>query len=37
MNVASPPPRAWFELDEPDEPTPLTILDTEQIYDHVAA
>lgn len=30
------PPRAWFEMDEPDELTPLTITDDGQVFGHIA-
>ncbi len=30
------PPRAWFFMDEPDEPTPITILPDGQFYGHIA-
>lgn len=30
------PPRAWFFVDEPDEPTPITILPDGQFYGHLA-
>jgi len=30
------PPRSWFEMPEPDELTPLTVLDTGQVYGHIA-
>lgn len=30
------PPRAWFEMPEPDEPTPLTVTDDGQVYGHLA-
>lgn len=30
------PPRDWFFMEEPDEPTPLTILPTGQFYVHLA-
>lgn len=30
------PPRDWFEMPEPDELTPLTVLDTGQVYGHIA-
>lgn len=30
------PPLAWFEVEEPDEPTPLTWLSTGQVYGHIA-
>lgn len=37
MTDLAPPPRAWFELDEPSEPTALTITPDGQVYGHVAA
>jgi hypothetical protein len=30
------PPKAWFEVEEPDEPTPLTITDDGQVFGHLA-
>ncbi len=30
------PPAEWFEMPEPDHPVPLTILDTGQVYGHLA-
>jgi len=30
------PPRDWFFRDEPDEPTPITILPTGEVYGHLA-
>ena len=30
------PPRAWFEMPEPDMPTPLTVLPNGQFYGHAA-
>lgn len=30
------PPAAWFELAEPDEPTPFTVTDDGQVFGHVA-
>jgi hypothetical protein len=30
------PPRAWFEMPEPDMPTPLTVLASGQFYGHAA-
>lgn len=30
------PPRGWFELPEPDQPTPLTVTDQGQVFGHLA-
>lgn len=30
------PPRAWFEMPEPDLPTPLTVTDDGRVYGHLA-
>lgn len=30
------PPRSWFEMAEPDEPTPVTITSDGQVYGHLA-
>lgn len=30
------PPKGWFYMDEPDEPTPLTITEDGQVYGHLA-
>ena len=30
------PPREWFEMPEPDQPTPLTVLPSGQFYGHAA-
>jgi len=34
--VPAAPPLAWFEMPEPDEPTPLTVTDDGQVYGHAA-
>lgn len=30
------PPASWFQVDEPDEPTPLTVADDGRVYGHMA-
>jgi hypothetical protein len=38
LTAAAPviPPREWYDMPEPDEPTPLTITDEGQVYGHLA-
>jgi hypothetical protein len=38
LTAAAPvvPPREWFDMPEPDAPTPLTITDEGQVYGHLA-